>query len=219
MDAFVAPKAWALCHIQTISGQNFVGACVSSDVIAKHRGHFLQRKPAGFVFYFDSFASSALVDTNAVDGFSRWTPAAVARATKANIPGHNKGGRRGILAPYPEIVKDIISQLGDLRDAGAPLSLTSVRCVIIAIIRERAPEIFERRFKDGSTFQVSDSFCRKFLDKTLAWSMRKGTKAAQKLPADAEDQCETAFLRRAWTIKEHRCNVVLAMRSPPSFGL
>ncbi|KAJ6525403.1 hypothetical protein B0H19DRAFT_1199117 [Mycena capillaripes] len=34
--------------------------------------------------------------------------------------------------------------------------------------------------------------------------MRKGTKAAQKLPADAEVQCENAFLRRAWNIKEHR---------------
>lgn len=34
--------------------------------------------------------------------------------------------------------------------------------------------------------------------------MQKGTKAAQKLPADAEVQCENAFLSRAWTIKEHR---------------
>jgi hypothetical protein len=33
--------------------------------------------------------------------------------------------------------------------------------------------------------------------------MRKGTKAAQKLPANAEEQCENAFLRRAWLIKEH----------------
>ncbi|KAJ6548994.1 hypothetical protein B0H19DRAFT_858478, partial [Mycena capillaripes] len=80
------------------------------------------------------------------------------------------------------IVRDIIAQLTDLRTAGAPLSLATVRCIIIAIIREQAPEIFEHRFKDGSAFRVSDSFCRKFLDKTLAWSMRKGTKAAQKLP-------------------------------------
>ncbi|KAJ7861922.1 hypothetical protein B0H13DRAFT_1638944 [Mycena leptocephala] len=90
-------------------------------------------------------------------------------------------------AAYPEIVEDIMSQLADLRTAGAPLSLASVRCVIIAIISVRAPELFERRFKDGSTFRVSDSFCRQFLDKSFAWSMRKGTKAAQKLPSDAED--------------------------------
>jgi hypothetical protein len=155
-----------------------------------------------------------------VGGFSQWKLSVLARAAKGNIPGHNKGGRRGILVnetifhqepflnkmqlSYPDIVKAITSQLVDLRAAGAPLSLATVRCIIIAIIREKAPEIFEHRFKDGSTFQVSDSFCRKFLDKTMAWSMRKGTKAAQKLPADAEEKCGTAFLRRAWTIKEHR---------------
>ncbi|KAF8168799.1 hypothetical protein K438DRAFT_1460060, partial [Mycena galopus ATCC 62051] len=76
-------------------------------------------------------------------------------------------------------------QLADLRGAGAPLSLATVRCIIIAILREHAPEVFEYRFKDGSAFRVSDSFCRKFLDKTMAWSIRKGTKAAQKLPANA----------------------------------
>ncbi|KAJ7083056.1 hypothetical protein B0H15DRAFT_757926, partial [Mycena belliarum] len=86
---------------------------------------------------------------------------------------------------HPEIVKEVTEQLVDLRAAGAPLSLATVRCIIITIIKVRAPELFEHRFKDGSTFQVSDSFCRKFLDRSLAWSMRKGTKAAQKLPRDA----------------------------------
>ncbi|KAK6974495.1 hypothetical protein R3P38DRAFT_3378568 [Favolaschia claudopus] len=130
-----------------------------------------------------------------VDGFSRWTPNVLARAAKGNITGHNKGGRRGILSAYPEIIDEVISQLKDLRSAGAPLSLASVRCIIIATIRDQAPEIFEQKFKDGSTFQVSDSFCRKFLDKTLVWSMRKGTKAAQKLPVDAE---EKYFPIKAW---------------------
>ncbi|KAJ7763734.1 hypothetical protein B0H16DRAFT_1274535, partial [Mycena metata] len=87
--------------------------------------------------------------------------------------------------PYPAIVKEIISQLTDLRSAGAPLSLATVRCIIIATIRDQAPEIFEQRFKDGSVFRVSDSFCQNFLAKMLAWSIRKGTKAAQKLPENA----------------------------------
>ncbi|KAJ7150103.1 hypothetical protein C8R43DRAFT_817720, partial [Mycena crocata] len=90
-----------------------------------------------------------------------------------------------IQAAHPEVVEDIMSQLRDLRAAGAPISLATVRCIIIVIIREQAPELFEHRFKDGSHFRVSDSFCRQFLDSSLAWSMRKGTKAAQKLPDDA----------------------------------
>lgn len=88
-----------------------------------------------------------------------------------------------------------------------------MRCIIIATISDRAPEIFAHQFKDGSTFQVSESFCRRFLDKTMAWSMRKGTKAAQKLPADAEVQCENAFLRRAWKIKEHRIPAELVINA------
>ncbi|KAJ7185120.1 hypothetical protein GGX14DRAFT_385775 [Mycena pura] len=32
-----------------------------------------------------------------VGGFSQWSPAVLARADKGNIPGHNKGGRHGIL--------------------------------------------------------------------------------------------------------------------------
>lgn len=32
-----------------------------------------------------------------VGGFSQWKPSVIARATKGNIPGHDKGGRRGIL--------------------------------------------------------------------------------------------------------------------------
>jgi hypothetical protein len=32
-----------------------------------------------------------------VGGFSQWTPTVLARAAKGNIPGHDKGGRRGIL--------------------------------------------------------------------------------------------------------------------------
>jgi hypothetical protein len=32
-----------------------------------------------------------------VGGFSQWKASVLARAAKGNIPGHNKGGRRGIL--------------------------------------------------------------------------------------------------------------------------
>ncbi|KAJ7815544.1 hypothetical protein B0H13DRAFT_2381017 [Mycena leptocephala] len=148
-----------------------------------------------------------------VGGFSQWKASILECTAKGKIPGHNKGGRRGILTAHPEIIKEIVSQLADLRAAGAPVSLASVRCIIIAIITERAPELFDHCFKDGSTFRVSDSFCKKFIGKTLVWSMRKGTKAAQKLPPDAEDQCEDVFLRRAWTIKEHRIPAALVVNA------
>ncbi|KAF8146548.1 hypothetical protein K438DRAFT_1990565 [Mycena galopus ATCC 62051] len=89
-----------------------------------------------------------------VGRFRQWKPEVLGRAERANIPGHNKGGRRGVLSAHPDIVEEITAQLADLRGA--------------------------------------------------AWSLRKGMKAVQKLPADAEEQCENAFLRRAYSITEHR---------------
>jgi hypothetical protein len=101
-------------------------------------------------------------------------------------------------------VEEITVQLADLCSASAPLSIATVRCVIIVIIRDRAPEVFDHCFKDGPSFRISDWFCRSFLDRKLAWSLRKGTKAVQKLPANAEEQCNNTFLHHAYTIKDHR---------------
>jgi hypothetical protein len=46
-------------------------------------------------------------------------------------------------------------------------------------------------------------FVRSFLDSVLNWSPRKGTRAAAKLPADAEDKCEEAFFQLAYIMKWH----------------
>ncbi|KAJ7314727.1 hypothetical protein DFH08DRAFT_612918, partial [Mycena albidolilacea] len=82
-----------------------------------------------------------------VDRCTQWKPKVLVRVTRGSIPGHNKGGRRGILAPYPELVKEIMTQLAEIRGAGAPISLAIVRCVIIALIQTQAPEIFLQEFK------------------------------------------------------------------------
>ena len=37
----------------------------------------------------------------------------------------------------------------------------------------------------------------------MGWSRRKGTRAAQKLPADWEDKCEKAAVRKAYLLKEY----------------
>jgi hypothetical protein len=96
---------------------------------------------------------------------------------------------------------------------GTPLSLVAVRAIIVAIVQKEKPELFERSFKDGSTFRVSDSYCRTFLHNVLQWSERRATKAAQKLPEDWEDVCEQAFLRRAHIIKEEDIPIELLVNS------
>jgi hypothetical protein len=97
--------------------------------------------------------------------------------------------------PYPTIVETVKDHLTTLRNVGAPLSMVAVRAIIVATIQKDKPKLFEKTFRDGSTFRVSDTYCRKFLHDTLQWSEQKATKAAQKQPNDWEDVCERAFLR------------------------
>jgi hypothetical protein len=66
-----------------------------------------------------------------------------------------------------------------------------------------APDILEKKFRDGSNFHASDGFVRSWLHSTMGWSRRKGTRAAQKLPRDWEEQCEKAAKRKAYLIKEY----------------
>jgi hypothetical protein len=79
----------------------------------------------------------------------------------------------------------------------------TVRGIMLAIIIWMAPEIMQQKFKDGSTFRASDSFVRLWLHSAMGWSQRKGTRAAQKLPDNWEDQCEKSALRKAYLIKEY----------------
>ena len=110
-------------------------------------------------------------------------------------------------------METIQNHLLTLRIAGAPLSLIAVRAIIVATIQKDKPELFEQTFRDGSTFRVSDNYCRRFLHGTMQWSEQKATKAAQKQPDNWEDVCECAFLRRAHIIKEEDIPAPLIVNS------
>jgi hypothetical protein len=139
----------------------------------------------------------------------RWTEKTLQRAENGNSPGHNKGSRRGILSQHPEIVDAIKMRLEFLREKNAPVSLITARAMIVATILEMKPNIFGHKFKDGSSFRVSESFARNFLHEILSWSLRKATQAAQKLPKDWQKQCIRSFFRKAYVIKEHDIPIYL----------
>ncbi|KII82827.1 hypothetical protein PLICRDRAFT_70158, partial [Plicaturopsis crispa FD-325 SS-3] len=62
-------------------------------------------------------------------------------------------------------------------------------------LHHAVPEVFEKVAKDGSRFRCTESWVRKFLYANLKWTMRSATRAAQKLPPNAEDLCREQFLR------------------------
>lgn len=90
-----------------------------------------------------------------------------------------------------------------LRNVSAPLSVITIRGVMLATIMLMKPIILEVQYRDRSTFRASDNFVRKWVKHNLKWSQRKATRAAQKIPEDWEDKCEKSFLRKAYSIKEY----------------
>lgn len=103
---------------------------------------------------------------------------------------------------FPTVEKAIITHLNQLRDASVPLTLVTIRGIVVALIMQLAPEIFEIKAADGSEFRCSDSFIRQWLRTTLNWSERKSTRADHKLPDHWEDLCEKALFRIIYAIKE-----------------
>ncbi|KAG1771358.1 hypothetical protein EV702DRAFT_933432, partial [Suillus placidus] len=73
---------------------------------------------------------------------------------------------------------------------------------IVGILRHDLPEIFSMQAKDGSVFKCSDSWVKTFLYDQLQYTMRKGTRAAQKLPPNIDNVCLEQFLRLALTIRD-----------------
>jgi hypothetical protein len=84
----------------------------------------------------------------------------------------------------------------------APLTVVTVRGMLLATIMRMNPEILEKMFKDGSKFRASDFFICGWLHKELEWSVRKATQAAQKLPENWKEQCERSVFQKVYIIKE-----------------
>lgn len=95
-----------------------------------------------------------------------------------------------------------MTQLNYLRTAGIPLSVTLCRAIMLGLIKHHEPQVLDARASDGSTFICSDPFVRKFLYSHLRWVPRTSTRAAQKVPADAEQQIWELFLRLALWIRD-----------------
>jgi hypothetical protein len=78
-----------------------------------------------------------------------------------------------------------------------------MRGLLLGFIEHLAPELLTAVARDGSVFKASESFMRRFLYQELRWVPRIVTRAAQKVPVDAEDQCYRSFLRQAYTTQRY----------------
>src|SRR5277367_1670800 len=95
----------------------------------------------------------------------------------------------------------IKEKLQGLRNAGCPVTVLTARSIIMAIIENQVPELFQHTFKDGTKFACSETFVRKYLH-LMGWSDRASTQAAQKLPKDHERLLQESFLREALLVRD-----------------
>lgn len=80
------------------------------------------------------------------------------------------------------------------------------------MIQTYTPEIFARVAPDGSLFRCSETFVRAWL-RSHGWSRRRATRAAQKIPDNAETQCMQSFLRQAKAIRDNGIPAALRVNS------
>ncbi|EED85048.1 predicted protein [Postia placenta Mad-698-R] len=103
----------------------------------------------------------------------------------------------------PDVVKSIVSELSALQKKGIPVSLLTAHAIMVAHIKNAAPELLTAPVRKGVTFKCSDHFMRTFLKKEMDWGPRKPTRSAQKIPADAMQQCLVSFARQARKIRDY----------------
>ncbi|KAG2343785.1 hypothetical protein BDR05DRAFT_883749, partial [Suillus weaverae] len=70
--------------------------------------------------------------------------------------------------------------------------------IIVNILHHELPNIFLMAAKDGSMFKCSDSWVKAFLYDHLQYTIHQGTRAAQKLPPNVDNQ----FLPLSLTIRD-----------------
>jgi hypothetical protein len=97
-----------------------------------------------------------------------------------------------------------VNEIRLLRACGLPVNVHTVRGLMLGHLHHHAPEIFTAKASDGSVFTCSDSFVRSFLKHRLNFVPRAGTRAAQKIPVDAEEQMRRSFFRIVYTTRSKR---------------
>jgi hypothetical protein len=98
-------------------------------------------------------------------------------------------------AAREDVAISIVEGLKKYRESGLRLDTHIARGYVLGIINHSAPELLRARAKDGSVFKASDTWVRRLLREKLNFVPRKATRAAQKIPSNAEELMTRSFMR------------------------
>ena len=118
-----------------------------------------------------------------------------------------------MLIKYPDTTTTILKSLSDLCTASVPLTLTTIRGIMVRQLQHLVPQIFLEPSKDSTLFQCSEDFVQKFLKCSLGWSLQHSTCAGGKIPENSLEILKKAFLRMAYTINDKEIPSALIVNS------
>lgn len=130
-------------------------------------------------------------------------------ATKKNIQRRHSlagSGKTGVLTPYPDLIQEIKNKFEEYRQSGISIDCLLARSVILAVISERKPELlatfkcsevsYPPLLPNFNCSYLEDQFyVRQFISSVMDWTLRRGTRAAAHIPANAFELCERALYR------------------------
>ena len=99
-------------------------------------------------------------------------------------------GKKSMLDDEFEIIEEIRNSLADLRSTSTVVNSLVVASVFKSVVGIRKPELMEH-------MKFSRCWCRRWVQKCMGWTYKKGTTAGQKLPVDWQDLVETSIMRAA----------------------
>jgi len=103
-------------------------------------------------------------------------------------------GRPRILAAHLHLETAICQMIASQRKHGTPINSIIAQNLILGLLRARK---FEKLVEFGGEFKCSRRWVRRFLQEYCWLTYRRSTNAAQKLPTNAEEQCEWMVQRIA----------------------
>lgn len=131
--------------------------------------------------------------------------------SRGHVSGLSKAaGPKPILHGAEATLQKFEAECRGFREVGISLQMYSMRAVLVAMLvtdghaAVLSPHLLDPRAAvDKSKFCCSDFWLHAFLSKRMGWSWRCSTKAAQKLPDDADEQVARALQRIAALSMRH----------------
>ncbi|RPA81892.1 hypothetical protein BJ508DRAFT_376040 [Ascobolus immersus RN42] len=172
------------------------GAMVKCQFKPTSAVNFLQKtNPETFRFLHHYTVSRWMERENGVRQ-PRWSQLTLRKISEGRVKTFNN--RAGILDQCPDVKEKIIVQLRAIRATGCRITVVGAQAIIISFVSWLAPHLLdEERYQ----WKVSDRWTRNFLRNSLGWTIRKGTTAAQKLPADWQRDAIRVVCRMAYLLR------------------